>query len=330
MDLRHFFEGKLRKEEMSSAYLATLLEGDEGFRTAFLERVFRKGAPSGSWQVSVEASQVDVTLTSDEWIVIIENKVAAGAFEAGQLLRYYRTAISTASSHHVAAVYLAPRNLGKDEVDRVAEAARQGDVSCHLSWDSMDEIVERCSSENRWFAASGLAAIQNAIKRAREVRYPPDEVRLRVRDLAASALDMLQDRVDDVELRGWSSKDREEIFTVRSNITMWLHAIYKTTDEPPFDPVDVVHDGHVRVRIEAKCKLAGKVKRTTELAKMWSVLLGSDRLEVPHVGTFVCGEKDWLEWSELVDAPDGAVAERMAEVGAKLLERLRPFLVQPA
>src|SRR5688572_11685936 len=39
MDLRHFFEGKLRKEETASAYLATLLEYDAKFRAAFLRGV---------------------------------------------------------------------------------------------------------------------------------------------------------------------------------------------------------------------------------------------------------------------------------------------------
>ena len=81
MELRHFFENMVRREETASAFLATLLEYDPAFRLEFLRAVI--GDPAfvdrEPWSVQVEAERVDVTLESASAQVLIEDKISAGA-----------------------------------------------------------------------------------------------------------------------------------------------------------------------------------------------------------------------------------------------------------
>lgn len=89
MHLRHFFRGSLKREEVASASLATLLE-DPAFREAFFKLFPQSRNILGNpcWTVEVEAAGIDIRLDSDEAVMIIENKVRPGAYQSGQLLRY--------------------------------------------------------------------------------------------------------------------------------------------------------------------------------------------------------------------------------------------------
>lgn len=80
MHLRHFFRGSRKREEVASAFLATLLE-DPGFRQAFFKKLFPQAIDILSnpcWIVEVEAAGIDIRLDSDEAVMIIENKVRPG------------------------------------------------------------------------------------------------------------------------------------------------------------------------------------------------------------------------------------------------------------
>lgn len=63
MDLRHFFENMVRREETASAFLATLLEFEPVFQRAFLTTA--TGEPDFGtaevWRVQVEEGRVDVS-----------------------------------------------------------------------------------------------------------------------------------------------------------------------------------------------------------------------------------------------------------------------------
>jgi hypothetical protein len=90
MRLRHFFENMVRREETASAFLATLLDYDPAFRTAFLRLILDDPAveETESWLVAVEEDRVDVTLESPSTVVLIEDKISAGAKQQEQLLRF--------------------------------------------------------------------------------------------------------------------------------------------------------------------------------------------------------------------------------------------------
>ena len=85
MQLRHFFENMLRREETASAFLATLLDYDPSFRQAFLRLALDEPglADEGTRTVRVEEDRVDVTPESEAAYVVIENKIGSGADHRG-------------------------------------------------------------------------------------------------------------------------------------------------------------------------------------------------------------------------------------------------------
>jgi hypothetical protein len=81
MKLTYFFKATIRKEQIASAFLATLLDEKRLFREFFFQRAFPAEAVALSgcdWKVEVEPNMVDVQLSTENTVVIIENKVRAG------------------------------------------------------------------------------------------------------------------------------------------------------------------------------------------------------------------------------------------------------------
>lgn len=326
MNLHHFFAGKLRKEETASAYLATLLEHDEAFRRAFLELVLPGQATDDAWTVNVEASNVDITLRSPRWLVIIENKLFAGALQQGQLLRYYRAAIEGARTSRIAAVYLAPGALGQEEVERVRTCdelhARPGDVVHHLPWEALADIVAAGGDALRWFATTGFAHVLEAIRRGRQPVYIAREgtVREQLRTGLTRVRDALQ-REGPFEWMRWSSRYREEVYTVRAPVTVSVGVVFDADKDLPGD---AAAPGPSLV---ARAALAARVRRSPAFMAAWSAATAGDGLTVTGVGTLVRRYEKWLEWTNPVDgveaALDGAleVAWRIQEVVAEVVER---------
>jgi hypothetical protein len=332
MQLRHFFDGMLRKEEIASAFLATVLEHDASWRRAFLAFVF--GADTADelaadpWSASVETDRIDVRLQSPRATVIIENKLNAGAKQRGQLLRYYRTEIGRRGDARVAAVYLAPGEIGRDEVllvESCAErAARPSDVVRHVSWERLAEIAPPAAGAHDWFIRSGFEQILLAIARAREVKYELLGGRETIRAAVDHAHDLLAARVPDIRVGRFSSSI-EEIITYGTPVTMWLQAVFAAEEDPPYTPIDLVHDGHLHVTVRTACKLAGKVKRSSELSARWKELVAAGHLEVPGLGSLALETNGWLAITSPVVAAPEELAAFMAEQGERLLAALRPL-----
>lgn len=83
VDLKHFFAGKLAKEEVASAFLAKLLEARADFREFFFAQMGCEDATAlaqAEWAARVEAESVDVRLdaTCEGWVVLVENKISPG------------------------------------------------------------------------------------------------------------------------------------------------------------------------------------------------------------------------------------------------------------
>ena len=189
MDLRHFFENMVRREETASAFLETLLNS-----TRLPGQVPHRGGwrssldSAGPWRVSVEEGRIDVSLESDAARVLIENKIAAGAMQQGQLLRYYLRAVDEVPDKRIVVIYLAPRDMGRVEVDRVAQDAtfsvRASDLARHTSWAAVARIIDELpEGEAGWFAHTGIREVERAIRLADVVKYPPIGERAVVRQI---------------------------------------------------------------------------------------------------------------------------------------------------
>lgn len=119
MNLHLFFEGMQAREEVASAFFASLLEQQPEVRNELFDILADSDGVGEnpaepfkvrSWRVRVEVDGVDVRLdTKDEgaaWVILIENKLQSGSMQVGQLRRYYASQIERDKEAHVVAVYL--------------------------------------------------------------------------------------------------------------------------------------------------------------------------------------------------------------------------------
>jgi hypothetical protein len=145
----HFFQGKLSKEEVSSAFLAMALDGVPEFRRHFLQLIAPKEFVSlnrKKWKVQVEVRHVDVLMDAGETVILIENKITAGAKQTSQLLRYYKQEKRHNPDARVIMVYLAPGSIGKGEITLVENSqefqARTEDHVHHVSWEVLAQYTK--------------------------------------------------------------------------------------------------------------------------------------------------------------------------------------------
>jgi hypothetical protein len=163
-----------------------------------------------------------------------------------------------------------------------------------------------------------------AIARAREVKYELLGGRETIRAAVDHAHDLLAARVPDIRVGRFSSSI-EEIITYGTPVTMWLQAVFAAEEDPPYTPIDLVHDGHLHVTVRTACKLAGKVKRSSELSARWKELVAAGHLEVPGLGSLALETNGWLAITSPVVAAPEELAAFMAEQGERLLAALRPL-----
>ncbi|MFQ6058574.1 MAG: PD-(D/E)XK nuclease family protein, partial [Anaerolineae bacterium] len=301
MRLTHFFRGSLGREEVASAFLAMALEGCHRFRDYFLSLVaspeLADSLKQRKWQLSVEEHDVDVRMESDDIVILIENKISSAAKKKGQLLRYYMDERARSPDRTIVCLYLAPGDVGQDEVLRVEKSPdfrKSRDYAQHVSWDAVlnyevapDDVVDR-------LVESGLAEIRGAIDRARQAKYPPVGERGVIRNVVDEAIALLCTRTS-VPLRRWSGRDFEEILTARTHVTMWLDVLFEVEEEPPFAPRNTRDEArHLQVVIRSQFKLAGGTKASSALGTWWNSVRRQGGVEVPNVGRHVLREDGWF------------------------------------
>lgn len=156
MHLTHFFQGSLGREEVASAFLAMALEGCHRFRDYFLSLVaspeLADSLKQRKWRLSVEANSVDVRMESDDIVILIENKISSAPKKKGQLLRYYTAERARPPDRTIVCLYLAPGEVGQDEVLRVKSSPHfrsSRDYAQQVSWDAVsnyetapDDVVD--------------------------------------------------------------------------------------------------------------------------------------------------------------------------------------------
>lgn len=332
MRLTHFFQGSLRREEVTSAFLAMALEGLPNFRRYFFQFILPDEAVvlgERHWNVRVEEDYVDVRMDAGDTLILIENKVNSGARQQGQLLRYYVGIRQQKPYARIIAVYLAPGQIGKDEVEKVKNAQTSAnDYAQHISW---EKLVAYPSDSNDMYDAlirSGLNEVQRIINEARVEKYPSAGDREIIRSIVDKAFNLLTEQPT-VSLRRWSGREFEQIFTVGTNVTLWLDAAFETGGEPPFSPINFRDEsGQIQITIRSQIKLAGKVKKHSALAQWWRQQIGVKGLEVPGVGAHYIRENGWFVYEGHFSGTEEAIARELVRTGEAVLRTLSYYLSQ--
>jgi hypothetical protein len=180
-------------------------------------------------------------------------------------------------------------------------------------------------SEGAWFARSGMHEIVGSIERARQERYPALGDRAMIRSLTDNALTILSSRCPDVRLGRWGGRDFEEILTHGTPVTLWLDAAFEVDPEPPFTPLGLVQPDGIHITQRSMFKLAGRVKRTSDLGRRWDELLRIGSVEVPGIGVHELRPDKWFARSVPMTGTAEDVEGALADAGQYVIEYLRPF-----
>lgn len=298
MDLQYFFRGQQSKENVASAWLATLLNSDHGFRAAFLAKVGATppGDPAASWTVDVEADldgACDITMSTPGTFLLLEDKIADSARTEGQFRRYYEAAVRLHPEDRIIGVYLGPSAAsGAGEIALVRQrsepfAARgERDRLVPLGWkEDVPDLVAAATGEDRWFAESGLRGVHEHMERLSTARFPSaerDELRAVVGEVRTRLTERFRDRV---RLARWPSIGQEALYSVKAPITMFLTLEY---DEDP-DPPNAIHGVFVpegiAVTIGMSLGPSSSGRKDSDVHARWATVAGPGGVVVPGLDT---------------------------------------------
>lgn len=301
---RHFLAGGMVREEAASAFLATLIDQSDEFRQRFFQLCGIESFPVNS--VVVEQGRRDVTVEGTDTLLIIENKIAAGAKMKGQLVGYYRRCKEDNPDVKIHSVYLAPsRELGQSEVDLVQ--ADDGEVVVAVAWVDLESLCAGLSDIDQVFAESGVKHILEAIAR-RRVRssnreWSPEEQVLREMIQSISAI--LKPQLPQRELTPFGPE-----LWAYGPVTVVVKCVPTLSiDEEATDR---------RTVVELMFRLAGKNK-DRDHAKRW---IDPIKAQGTWEGFQIDSESNWMVSKEVVTGGDPQLADFVASRFIALIAKI--------
>ncbi|MFH0899710.1 MAG: PD-(D/E)XK nuclease family protein [Pseudomonadota bacterium] len=331
LDLRFFFESTLGAEEVSSALVATLLDGRPDFLEYFLDQVDEPRAlPRTRWRTRIESplesGRIDIRMDHpDGHVLLVENKVRSSSMQPGQLLGYCLALQRQHPCGRVQLVYLAPGATGASEVAQVVEKGGLSRDQCvQLSWERLAEYRTRLHPDDAcgWFIASGFEQVLQVIRRDKIEKYPLLGGREVVDSIAKAARErLLTFGLLDFQ-SVWRSRGHSEIASQGGSVTLWLHLLFEADPEPPYAPRNLTRNGLVHLGLRAMFKLSDKARKVKERWERWSPYIKAGHVEVPDVGRFELRERGWFEHVAELEGTEERLASDVAGIGERVMRSL--------
>jgi hypothetical protein len=322
MRFDYFFTGKLGREEAASAFLAMALDDSPAFRTYFLRCAGVADAVHAlDWAVVVEDDRVDVTLRAPAHVVLVENKIDAGAVTPGQLLGYYETEVARAGDRPITVVFLSPEGVGSREVGTVSGCPTlltrcALDRVTAVSW---QELLKYNTTDGEAWIRSGLEAVERAIERANTAMYPPVGSRLILRQTADAAARLLRP-LTQANVRRWSAKHKEAL--IINGLPLTINAwVQFTCEDREGAPVTSAPDeqGNWTLSLHTKLKPRGDLKTKSAVRQWWreQCLAGGLALSPGLALTPVGGE--WLGSSQPFQGNSDALSQALVDLALRVV-----------
>ena len=334
--LNHFFKGMLKREESASAFLAMALEGVPSFRRYFFAALplppeLQDHLSTQQWTaVAVEKNSIDVYLTTSGHVVLIENKIQAGAKQSGQLLRYYRRERKQPHQLAVVAVYVAPGEMGSGEVKEVTRSDefrkhQPNDHAVRLSWDALLSYELPHPDHDEELVVNGLAAIAEAIRDAAREVYVGEGERAKLRELFHEVERQALGRVRSVPLRLWHASNE---YLETNHTTVSLHVKTRLDSVTRTSPTveGVFENGHFQLPMVAAFKKAARVKRNSPVGRWWQSQVNGESIPLASIGTFTKQGKDWFSYDFEVEGNNVQAAEQIVDMMERLVHAIRDML----
>jgi PD-(D/E)XK nuclease superfamily len=280
--LKHFVVA----EEGTTCLLATMLDpcfGDvrqSAFRDSFRERLATAGISlkdnSVPFVLRPEYLNIDLAMLWDDWILLIENKVAAASVTRNQLSMYYDAALKQLQSgtflghpmspqSRVAMIYLTPSvTIGAVEFVSLELRRDRRDAKTHLAWPDLLHDARRAFPETSTDPFGRLLADGSSLLEAILRTKPIPKIAATLERIAAK--DLLR-RIETRIVRamgqepgfrtfGWRGLGVEEIFANiggrDANVFFDIYA----------DETDAVDPANVRLHATLAFRVAGTAPRS--------------------------------------------------------------------
>lgn len=342
MNLHLFFEGMQAREEVASAFFASLLEQQPEVRNELFDILADSDGVGEnpaepfkvrSWRVRVEVDGVDVRLdTKDEgaaWVILIENKLQSGSMQVGQLRRYYASQIERDKEAHVVAVYLAPGNMGESEVLLLKPSLRPGDFAVRVSWDTVTKRLQSlkpAEAGSAEFIRSGIESINKVIEAAEKEKYPNVGEREKIHEVVCKTREGLQQKFPNMRIDSpWRGKNSFTLVLSGTDITGWFEIAFEVEPNPPYRPLHLLEGYQMCLEVNSMLKLSGAARRKKESNSRWQELLSRRVVDIPGVGTHELKESGWVVKKTKVVAPVDRMPSKLTDIGALLLQWTTAF-----
>ena len=357
MNIMQFF---VTREEGTSSLLATALDpqcADKDkrqrlFREKFCTRLRAWGVDllaDGPAPVLLEHRGMDLLMVWGDWILILENKVAAASITRGQLQGYYDAAVTKKGrldqqrlgglslnpneirNKRICIVFVTPKETGDEEFRSVRLNKDRTDAKVHLSWQDLLDDLDHAFPEGTASDPFGTA-IRDACKRTAELLekyrveppiWPPERVASKrfVEDVRLQVEGMIRRFQPDLKLYVSPDSKFDQLYghiggnSGNVDFRLW------PTDTTLVNQDNTILNGWVRFKITDKAIGKRSEEFSAVPVEIWASILGlsSDGLRYDEDECSVTHERRWS------GRRDDLVKE-LASLFSRCLMVFRPFM----
>lgn len=285
MNMHFFFSGRLSREESASALLASLIEQREDFREFFFSLV-QISKPEGSFAINTEVQDVDIRIDysngNNTYVILVENKIRAGAIQQNQLVRYYEKEDTRNEGAIISTVFITPhQSTGDSEIERLENILKNGDTVNKISW--CDDLCDyrtllRDDDPDKQLIESAMGSIINIIEESEKEKYPLLYGRKKIQEIASLVLKDLDTGI--CKFMIWRGKDYFDIYTVGTDIGIDFLLKFEVEPKEPFSPIGLSDDRNLQVTVSSLLGLSVKGKKNRDICSIWNSITESGQLKI--------------------------------------------------
>ncbi len=320
IDPHFFFEGKLSREESSSAFLATLLEQSPNFRNYFFRLINQPKLSANSHLIEVEKNEVDVVLTFPiaKVTILVEVKIASSSKQDGQLAAYYERAKNDSPEQRFICVYVAPTaTLGFSEIRQLE--LREQDSCFALAWDQLAAGAQEVHDLEDTFAINGFKKVLEIVEKRRNAYFERTEDRAFVYDLVDVAAAIVQKTELPCSVKTWKDKRIVELYSIQTSITVSVTIRFEPDKDGFFELPRI--EGDPVVNISAGFRPARKYARQPKTNEWWQSVSKTGEWKIAEFD-FHLSSNGFLTFEEKFFGDADRIAQRMAELFLVLVKEL--------
>ena len=261
-------------------------------------------------------------------MILIENKIRPGALQVNQLVNYYRKVCGDPSDSWILSILVPPSpGYGAGETTRLAHHHKQfrpTDTIRTVPWGTLAEFCSQVPREDAdgEFVHRGFEIVLGMIKKAFQEKYPLVGGREIAQDIAQTVCNVLMNECTDMPFRCWRGKDFFNIYSVGTDLTVYVDLAFRVADTKPFAPLDIHSSKDITATLRTQFSLSAKGKHNPALKEQWGRLCQQKLYDVPGNGPHELVGR-WFKREEPFSGDAKLLEQRLTEMGRALVNSVR-------